>query len=129
MSKIMQKFGLGIATITLASSLFGCNSFDQNSKLLGSWKLDYGGFGSVVYIFSSDNTFIFTGGGESLSGEWKLEGNKLITTAISSTRSEDSDMIGSEYTSEVVKLDDSVLILMVKDEGGREKVQTLTKVK
>lgn len=125
----MQKFGLGIATITLASSLFGCNSFGQNSKLLGSWKLDYGGFGSGVWTYSSDNTFILTAGGESLRGKWKLEGNKLITTAINSTHSKDSNILGKEDTSEVIKLDDSVLILKAKDESGREQVYTLTKVR
>ena len=116
-------------TMFLVLALAGCGPYGQESKLVGSWQINVG-LGTGTLTYSKDHTSVttITGlvGGSS-TGEWHIDGNKLIETTRTSTI--DKSSIGKQESSEIIKLDESVLIVKAKDRTGTEQVITLTRIK
>ena len=109
--------------------LSGCGAGGNTAKVIGSWKLD-AGLATITVTYSSDHTYIATMAGlanGSETGQWRLDGDRLIETPKSSTI--DASDIGKENVRAVVKLDDSVLIVRSRNKKGEEETMTLQRVR
>ena len=107
----------------------GCGPSGNAAKLIGSWKLD-GGVATIMVTYSKDHTYVATMAGlanGSETGEWNLDGDRLMQKAKSSTI--DASDVGKENPSTIVKLDDSVLIFRSRNKKGVEETMTLQRVR
>lgn len=102
----------------------------QERRLAGSWQLS-GQMASGIMTFSTDHTWVmsitsFLGGG-SESGDWKLDGDQLANTTHTSTI--DKSSIGKTEVFQIVKLDDTILIMKKIGGQGADLMMTFTRVK
>lgn len=127
------KAGRGwVAAVIFATSIIACDASGREAQLVGSWQLS-AGMGTITISYSDDHTFVmtdttgFSGGLSSATGNWRVDGNHLITTDKTSTPNKND--IGKESEAEIVKIDNSVLILKERDKSGKEQMVTFTKAK
>jgi hypothetical protein len=109
----------------------GCKRTYQESQLIGSWQLDvhvadarvtyYVNHNWVVTLISSNDNV--PSGSE--FGEWKLEGDNLITVTRSTF---DNAATNVRETAKILKLNDSVLSEKTQDNSGKTKTSTFHKI-
>jgi len=100
--------------------LIGCQRPVEETKLIGSWQVSVTPSRAIIFTYNRDHTMAVTVTGRKLSehaavtGDWRLEGNSLITTMREFTNS-----FGAETTPltmfnnasyRIVKLSDSEMI-------------------
>ena len=81
--------------------LSGCGPSGNAAKIIGSWKLDAGP-ATVTVTYSKDHTYVATMAGlanGSETGEWNVNGDRLIQKAKSSTI--DAENVGKEEPSTI----------------------------
>jgi hypothetical protein len=111
--------------------LAGCKKSFQESQLIGSWQLGvhvadarvtyYPNHTWVMIMVSSDDRV--PSGSE--FGEWKLDGNRLITI----TRyTFDNRVSNTSETGTIAKLNDSTLIEKTSSDNGQTKKSTFNKI-
>jgi hypothetical protein len=117
-----------VACIYAAFVLLGCEHSLQEGQLVGSWQLDihvadarvtYYADHTWAMTLTSSNTDIPS---SSEFGDWKLQGNRLVTNTRSTLDNIATNML---ETATIVKLDGSVLVWKVQDQSGHSKTSTL----
>lgn len=112
-----------IVFLATAIILIGCKASGRDAQLLGSWELD-AGVGKVIVVYSDDHTYVMTGTGArslSMTGNWRIDGNRLITTIKTSTLDETD--VGKQESNEIMRLDDTILIIKDHDKDGKEEMR------
>jgi hypothetical protein len=118
----------GLAALIGLLLVAGCRS-ETADKLVGSWNLD-ARFAKGTTTFMKDKTYVqtvtgLTAGSE--RGSWRVDGNKLITTAQTSTLNKDA--VGKDETATIVSVDEAVPVLEVENRKGETESITFQRVR
>jgi hypothetical protein len=106
--------------------LLACGARSNDTQVRGAWQYHED---SVTYniTFADNHAFVETMAhvDEPVTGNWRVEGNHLIIT----TGLKNDSQSPSSDTSEIVKLDESSMILKSPPDSLNRKLKTLFRVK
>ncbi len=117
--------------LSLACFLTGCGRSYKDSQLVGSWQLDVS-LANAIITYHPDHTWVMTLTSSkndipngSQSGDWKIEGNRLVTMTRSTLNNAVTNI---QETAEIMKLNDSQLLWQTQGKDGKKRISKLHRV-